>query len=388
MWSALPGEKRAAPEHLQSPLQVVDRRPQASLDPRRATIRDLCKVHKDYGQESPYFRSLLCTNLSAAAVIPSDLKQLFSCLMNSMEFKLWEAAWKQLLRDALPGLLIDPDTVVDENGKPLTFDNLTDPPPTLQDMLWVCQFKVPFMQTITPLQLSKGLHLSGGDWTFISVNSEEQGAWPSTEGEFIVIGSCKHVPPQEIEVLPGMLVTNPGSLVPWLRCTHPPTYLPKGQIIVQMIPTWGPSNNRNIPTACPVQAVREERPQVACEFSVGGEALKITGLLDTRVDVTIVPTRYWLSHWALQEVAGHVQGVEGIQLARQLKSMVQIKGLKGQLANIHPFVLDYKEPLLGRDLMAQWRIKIDIPNPSQDFWTAAAERRPTQKLNWLTDSPV
>ncbi|RMC17314.1 hypothetical protein DUI87_05895 [Hirundo rustica rustica] len=79
------------------------------------------------------------------------------------------------------------------------------------------------------LRLSKGLHLCDRDWTFISVDPEEQCTWPKIEGEFIVIVDCKHTL-QEIEVLPGTLVNNPGNLVLWLRCTHPPTYLPKGQI--------------------------------------------------------------------------------------------------------------------------------------------------------------
>ncbi|RMC13062.1 hypothetical protein DUI87_10592 [Hirundo rustica rustica] len=288
--------------------------------------------------------------------------------MNSTEFQLWEAAWKRLLRDALPGLLVDPETAIDEEGNALTLDHL------------VADSRYPPYR----LRLTEGLHLKDTDWTVTSVNFEEQGAWPVTEGEFIVIGDCKHTP-QEIEILPETLVNNPGRIALWLRCTHPPTYLPKNQIVAQIIPTWG---SRNIADVCPVQAITEDRPRVECEFSVGGEALHITGLLDMGADVTVVPEKDWPSHWALQNVAGHVQGVGGLQLARQSKGVVQIKGPNGQLVKIRPFVLNYKEPLLGRDLMSQWGVKIDILDPSSDFSVAVTEKCPTQKLNWLTDSPV
>ncbi|RMC20526.1 hypothetical protein DUI87_01377 [Hirundo rustica rustica] len=90
----------------------------------QATIRDLCKAHRDYGRDSPYFRGLLCSNFEAAVVIPADLRQLFFCLMDSTEFKLWEAAWRQLLREALPTLLADPETAVDQNGNALTLEHL------------------------------------------------------------------------------------------------------------------------------------------------------------------------------------------------------------------------------------------------------------------------
>ncbi|RMC20374.1 hypothetical protein DUI87_01223 [Hirundo rustica rustica] len=376
----------------------------------QATIRDLCKAHRDYGWDSPYFRGLLRSNLEAAVVIPADLRQLFSCLLDSTEFKLWEAAWRQLLREALPSLLTDPETAIDENGNALTLEQLMDPPPTLQDMLRVCQLKVPYMQgndwdaksttprvaaisgtqqehIRRPLELTKALHLKSVDWTFLSVNLKEQGAWPVQEKELVVIGDCKYTP-QEIEILPGILTNNPENLVLWLRCTHPPTFLPKGQIIAQIIPARGPNDASTVPVACPVQAITEERPRVECEFTVGGETLNITALLDTGANVTIVPAQDWPSHRALQDVAGHVQGVGGLQLARQSKSVVQIKGPKGQLANIRPFVLNYKEPLLGRDLIAQWGVKIDIPDPSVDISTATIEERPTKKLNWLTDNPV
>ncbi|RMC18007.1 hypothetical protein DUI87_04883 [Hirundo rustica rustica] len=160
----------------------------------QATIRDLCKAHRDYGRDSPYFRGLLRSDLEAAVVIPADLRQLLSCLLDSTEFKLWEAAWRQLLREALPSLLTDPETAIDENGnasswgtkeaftkfvewltreievqvaevavregilREMAFANANglcrnavlslplDPPPTLQDMLRVCQLKVPYMQ--------------------------------------------------------------------------------------------------------------------------------------------------------------------------------------------------------------------------------------------------
>ncbi|RMC15213.1 hypothetical protein DUI87_07397 [Hirundo rustica rustica] len=452
----------------------------------QATIRDLCKAHRDYGQDSPYFRGLLCHNLEAAVVIPADLRQLFSCLLDSTELKLWEAAWRQLLREALPSLLTDPETAIDENGNALTLEHLmgegrwTDPTDQVSSIpikalqtirkhavtaffsmvpdgpvipyykivqvtkeaftkfverltraieVQIAEVAVGAHQSLAPekrgldLPVSKpkgAKHLASPregtcrhlweirdrrseDIALVLYHQEEEmyhfleetillrkrevmtGRY--TSAEVTVIGDCKYTP-QEIEILPGILVNNPENLVLWLRCTHPPTFLPKGQVIAQIITTRGPRNTSTVPVACPVQAITEESPRVKCEFTVGGETMNITALLDTGADVTIMPAQDWPSHWALQDVAGHVQGVGGLQLARQSKSVVQIKGPKGQLANIRPFVLNYKEPLLGRDLMAQWGVKIDIPDPSVDISTATIEERPTKKLNWLTDNPV
>ncbi|RMC14854.1 hypothetical protein DUI87_07030 [Hirundo rustica rustica] len=411
----------------------------------QSTIRDLCKAHRDYGRDSPYFRGLLRSDLDAAVVIPADLKQLFSCLLDSTEFKLWVAAWRQQLREALPSLLRDPETAVDDNGNPLTLEHLmgegrwADPSDQTSDIpikaLQIARehavsaffgmvpdgpvvpyYKImqgakesftKFVERLTRaievqvtevapilvtssrhepyrLRLTEALHLRTADWTFLSINIKEQGAWPVQGKELVIIGDCKYTP-QEVEILPGVLINNPGDLVLWLRCTHPPTFIPKGQVIAQIIPTRGPNNT---PVACPVQAITEERPRVDCKFRVGGETINITGLLDTGADVTVVPAQDWPSHWALQDVAGHVQGVGGLQLARQSRSIVQIKGPKGQLANIRPFVLDYKEPLLGRDLMSQWGVKIDIPDPSVEISAASIDERPTKKLNWLTNKPV
>ncbi|RMC16626.1 hypothetical protein DUI87_06564 [Hirundo rustica rustica] len=257
-----------------------------------------------------------------------------------------------------------------------------------EDDIWVYPYtpNQPY-QTCFRLQLTEGLHLKDDNWNFVSVDNSEQGTWPRVKGKLIVVGDCKHTP-KEIEILPGTLDNNPGKFVLWLRCTHPPTFLPKGQTVAQIIPTWEHLEEDNIPTPCPVRKITEVKPQVGCELQVGDEAINITGLLHTDMDVTVIPAKHWPSRWALENVAGHVQGIGGMQLAKQSKSVVQIKGPKGQLASLRPFVLDYREPLLGRDLMAQWGVTIDIPDPPQDFWAAVAEERPTHKLNWKTDAPV
>ncbi|RMB90791.1 hypothetical protein DUI87_32784 [Hirundo rustica rustica] len=436
----------------------------------RATIKEICKAHRIYGRDGPYFRGLLKADLSAEEVVPADLKYLFSCLLNPTEYILWVTAWKRLLQEALPGLLNHVNTRVDAQGIPLTLDHLagegqwaeaTDqvviPVQCLHVVRETALTAFFSMQTQGPaisyskirqdqsesftdfverlsraieaqvknemarehilseiafsnandlcraailslplhpkptlpdmLQLTEGLHLKDDNWNFVSVDNSEQGTWPRVKGKLIVVGDCKHTP-KEIEILPGTFDNNPGRFVLWLRCTHPPTFLPKGQTVAQIIPTWEHLEEDNIPTACPVHNITEVKPQVGCELQVGDEAINITGLLHTDMDVTVIPAKHWPSRWALENVAGHVQGIGGMQLAKQSKSVGQIKGPKGQLASLRPFVLDYREPLLGRDLMAQWGVTIDIPDPPQDFWAAVAEERPTHKLNWKTDAPV
>lgn len=166
-----------------------------------------------------------------------------------------------------------------------------------------------------------------------------------------------------------------------------PTPIPaEGQIVAQAITTWDLPQEKDIvrdhnPTVCWTQIVGEDKPRIDCEVRWGGEAKYIKGLLGTRVDVTIIPSRDWLPHWELQSVATHIQGIGEMQLAKQSKSVMKIEGPNGQLAVLPPFVLDYSEPLLGRDLMAQWGVSIGIPDAPQDFWVVHTEKRPTLKLN-------
>ncbi|TRZ11453.1 hypothetical protein HGM15179_015658 [Zosterops borbonicus] len=87
-------------------------------------IKELMKALKEYGRSSPYFLGLLNGQLTGTVVVPHDLKYLFRCLHSRTEYQLWEAIWKGLLQDALPGLLEEPDTAVDNQGNLITLKHL------------------------------------------------------------------------------------------------------------------------------------------------------------------------------------------------------------------------------------------------------------------------
>ncbi|TRZ23788.1 hypothetical protein HGM15179_003298 [Zosterops borbonicus] len=82
------------------------------------------KTLREYGRDSPYFQGLLESSLAGQVVVPYDLKQLFRCLSNKTEFKLWQSTWKDLLGRSLPSMLRDPVTATDNGGDPITLDHL------------------------------------------------------------------------------------------------------------------------------------------------------------------------------------------------------------------------------------------------------------------------
>ncbi|KAL2294604.1 hypothetical protein Nmel_008346, partial [Mimus melanotis] len=86
--------------------------------------KEICKAQKEFGTKSEYFKALLHATFSSNILVPSDLKDLFLCLLHPTECGLWEAAWKQLLGDLLPELFQISEYAVDTDNKLITIEHL------------------------------------------------------------------------------------------------------------------------------------------------------------------------------------------------------------------------------------------------------------------------
>ncbi|RMC22346.1 hypothetical protein DUI87_00658 [Hirundo rustica rustica] len=95
----------------------------------------------------------------------------------------------------------------------------------------------------------------------------------------------------------------------------------------------------------------------------------------------------WPSYWDLKPIASKLQAIGGLQLVKISKNIVQVEGLDGKLASGHPFVIDYKAPLWGRDTMSQWGSNLLSLKPPRIFRGGHCGA-PYSKLTWLDDTPV
>ncbi|KAF4798804.1 hypothetical protein TURU_060652 [Turdus rufiventris] len=253
-----------------------------------------------------------------------------------------------------------------------------EPPPSLAQMIEPCTRKAELfgahdrnLGLAHPKTAAPGARRST-DWTVIAVDLPDNLLDMTTnhmelESEYFVIGDTAHTP-LEIEVAPMTINGDITNLILLARCPQPPFYLVEGQILPQAIPILVEvAVDGKSPEDYWAGVVDEEKPSLACNLTRGSDYLHVEGVLDTGADMTIIPERMWPSQWDLQPVAGKIQGVGGVKLAKISKSIVQIEGWDGILASFHLFVTDYKCPLWGRDTMSQWGVKLIIPKTPQDF---------------------
>ncbi|RMC03553.1 hypothetical protein DUI87_20753 [Hirundo rustica rustica] len=220
----------------------------------------------------------------------------------------------------------------------------------------------------------KAYHFRSTHWTVVlidpekdSTNQTEQTTGQDNNCEFCVIRDTTHTP-SETEIIPATIKGGLTDLILLACCPQPPFYLAKGQIISQAIPIpAGVTVDDKSSDVYWAEVVGEDKPIMDCNLRHGTEHLHVNGLLNTGVEVTIIPERIWPPHRKLQPMAGKIHGVGGVKLVKVSKRIVQIEGPDGKLASVRPLVINFKQPLWGRDTMPQWGVKLTIPKNPKDF---------------------
>lgn len=88
------------------------------------TIRELCKAQKEFGRENEYFRGLLRATIIETVVTPTDLRSLFSCLLDPTTLSIWERGWEKRAVEMLPTIWADPMIATDSEGETISKDHM------------------------------------------------------------------------------------------------------------------------------------------------------------------------------------------------------------------------------------------------------------------------
>lgn len=64
-----------------------------------AALKDLGKTAKEFGKDSPHFKTVFQGTLDSNIVVPADLEYIMSSLLEEPQYIAWQEIWKELVRD-------------------------------------------------------------------------------------------------------------------------------------------------------------------------------------------------------------------------------------------------------------------------------------------------
>ncbi|RMC01176.1 hypothetical protein DUI87_22267 [Hirundo rustica rustica] len=66
-------------------------------------------MQKQFGRASEIFKGMMKATFNSNEMVPSDIKDLFRCLLNPSEYDLWEGLWQKALKTVLQEIQQTPD---------------------------------------------------------------------------------------------------------------------------------------------------------------------------------------------------------------------------------------------------------------------------------------
>ncbi|RMC04213.1 hypothetical protein DUI87_19032 [Hirundo rustica rustica] len=80
-------------------------------------------MQKQFGRSSEIFKGMMKATFNSNEMVPSDIKDLFRCLLTPSEYDLWEGLWKKALKTVLQEIQQTPDAQ-DSDHNDITHDHL------------------------------------------------------------------------------------------------------------------------------------------------------------------------------------------------------------------------------------------------------------------------
>lgn len=110
-----------------------------------------------------------------------------------------------------------------------------------------------------------------------------------------------------------------------------------------------------------MEVVGKDKPALTCRLKNGKATVHLPGMVDTGADVTIIARVEWPAQWGLRASRESITGIGGTAQSIRNSAPIIIEGPDGHTASVRPFVVLSGFTLWGRDVLSQWRTRLEIP---------------------------